>query len=140
MRAHEATQANKKPSNLSAAGLLTQWRRRESNPRFPEEGDPSSELVPSGYTPNRAIQRHVDSTGRSSVAVAPLPPLSAEVAEYRRKVPPQAGCRACAGSIKRVLQACLYHSIGAAVAEVRELRARLAGLPSSAQDSKGGEA
>ncbi|WAM28548.1 hypothetical protein [Myxococcus sp. NMCA1] len=52
-------------------------------------------------------------------------------------MPPQEGCRACAGSFKRVRQACLYHSIGAAVAEVRELRARVAdaGRESESQDA-----
>ncbi|QDE90167.1 hypothetical protein BHS06_15025 [Myxococcus xanthus] len=46
-------------------------------------------------------------------------------------------CRACAGSFKRVQQACLYHSIRAAVAEVRELRARVAeaGRESQARDA-----
>lgn len=117
-----------------------QWRRRESNPRLPEGLSPSSEVFSSERSLNHITQHHVDSTERSNVAASPLPPLSAEVAEYRRKVPPQEGCRACAGSFKRVRQACLYHSIGAAVAEVRELRARVAGLPFSAQGSKGGEA
>ncbi|GEL75396.1 hypothetical protein MVI01_71800 [Myxococcus virescens] len=102
-------------------------------------GDPQEGHSPSETASECGEDDEGESTGRSSV-VRPLSPLSVEVAEYRRKVPPQEGCRACAGSFKRVRQACLYHSIGAAVAEVRELRARLAGLPSSAQDSKGGEA
>lgn len=104
-----------------------------------EGGAPQEGHSPSETASECGEDDEGESTRRSSV-VRPLSPLSVEVAEYRRKVPPQEGCRACAGSFKRVRQACLYHSIGAAVAEVRELRARLAGLPSSAQDSKGGEA
>nr|WP_123784108.1 hypothetical protein [Corallococcus macrosporus] len=125
-----------KPSNLSAAGLLTSVEAAGIEAAStlgdaPQEGHSSSETI--------APSSNDDEEGESvcSNVVRPLSPLSAEVAEYRRKVPPQEGCRACAGSFKRVRQACLYHSIGAAVAEVRELRARVAdtGRESEAQDA-----
>ncbi|RKH13498.1 hypothetical protein D7X74_21785 [Corallococcus sp. CA047B] len=60
------------------------------------------------------------------------------MAVYREKVPPANGCRACEKSAGRTRQACLYHSIGYAVAEVDFLSTRLALLTPST-DSSGSE-
>ncbi|WP_158625787.1 hypothetical protein [Corallococcus carmarthensis] len=56
-------------------------------------------------------------------------------------MPPADGCRACAKSFGRTRQACLYHAIGFAVAEVADLEARLGALLPSpvASGTEGGE-
>ncbi|MBN8466200.1 hypothetical protein JYJ95_06730 [Corallococcus exiguus] len=56
-------------------------------------------------------------------------------------MPPADGCRACAKSFGRTRQACLYHAIGFAVAEVAALEARLRTYirPPIASGTKGGE-
>ncbi|RYZ42153.1 MAG: hypothetical protein EOO71_08960 [Myxococcaceae bacterium] len=63
------------------------------------------------------------------------------IVAYREKVPPSDGCRACTKSFGRTRQACLYHAIGYAVAEVGLLNTRLALLTpyTDSSGSEGGE-